>query len=391
MSDLESNLSALVAKVSQLEKQQVTLKKYVVKLKHTLDEQIENFNHRPEAQDIENLQENFVALTLGLDELLALNNPIKSTTETQDKSSDNWQKTEEYQNQLVFDRPDSRGVLIEALETVKARLIIVCPWLNCNSIDEHLLNKFKNCLNRNCQIDIGWGYLGDRSNIGKGWKYNALGDLQELEESYSGLFRLKLLGTHENFLVCDEKFAFVGSHNFLASGEESLEREVGVLTSDSEIIQGLINRFDDGEGLDESEIHRRFAASVKSLDEVEYLPGVIDESEMEFRDFSMVVHEDEEEEEEVEYLPGVVDENEMEFQNISMMVDEEEEEEEESQEPVVSAEEFLRRYSEGELDFTGINLSGADLSGKSFSGSKLNLSNANFNAANLSGASFESA
>ncbi|WP_287275581.1 MULTISPECIES: hypothetical protein [unclassified Okeania] len=49
-------------------------------------------------------------------------------------------------------------------------------------------------------------------------------DLQELEESYPGLFRLKLLGTHENFLVCDEKFAFVGSHNFLASGEESLER-----------------------------------------------------------------------------------------------------------------------------------------------------------------------
>ncbi|NEO53713.1 MAG: hypothetical protein F6K54_11860 [Okeania sp. SIO3B5] len=125
--------------------------------------------------------------------------------------------------------------------------------------------------------------------------------------------------------------------NFLASGEESMEREVGILTSDSEIIQGLIYRFDDGESLDEAEINRRFAASVKNLDEVEYLSGVIDESEMEFRDFSMVVHEDEEEEEEVEYLPGDVDENEMEFQNISMMVDEEEEEEEEveeSQEPV---------------------------------------------------------
>ncbi|NEO53712.1 MAG: hypothetical protein F6K54_11850 [Okeania sp. SIO3B5] len=91
MSDLESNLSALVAKVSQLEKQQVTLKKYVVKLKHTLDEQIEDFNHRLEAEDIENVQENFVALTLRLDELLAFNNLRKSTTETQDKSPNNWQ------------------------------------------------------------------------------------------------------------------------------------------------------------------------------------------------------------------------------------------------------------------------------------------------------------
>ena len=88
MSDLESNLCALFAKISQLEKQQVTLKKYVVKLKHTLDEQIENFNHRPEAQDIENLQENFIALTLSLDELLAFNNPIKLTTETQYQSPD---------------------------------------------------------------------------------------------------------------------------------------------------------------------------------------------------------------------------------------------------------------------------------------------------------------
>ncbi|WP_287525438.1 hypothetical protein [Okeania sp. SIO2C2] len=96
-------------------------------MKHTLDEQIENFNHRPEAQDIENLQENFVALTLHLDELLALKNPIKSTTETQDKSPDNWQNTEEDQNQLVFDRTDIYGVLIEALETVQARLIIVFP------------------------------------------------------------------------------------------------------------------------------------------------------------------------------------------------------------------------------------------------------------------------
>ncbi|MGB3513972.1 MAG: pentapeptide repeat-containing protein [Microcoleaceae cyanobacterium] len=359
MSEIESDLSALVAKVSQLEKQQVTLKKYVVKLKHTLDEQIENFYHRPEIQYIENLQENLPALNLRLDELFALSNPITSTAETQDISPDNFSSnTEVDRNQLVFDRDGSRGVLIEALETVKERLILVCPWLNCNSIDEYLLQKFKDCLNRNCQIDIGWGYLGDRSNIGKGWKYNALADLQDLEESYPGLFRLKLLGTHENFLVCDANFAFLGSHNFLASGNQSLEREVGIMTTDSDIIQGLADRFDDGESLDEEEINQRFAASVKSLDEPEYLSGVMDM-------------------------------NEAECSEIWLEVDEDEEEEEESRQPIVSAEEFLRRYNEGERDFTGINLSGVDLSGKSFA-ADLNLSNANFNGANLSGTSFNS-
>ncbi len=79
MSDLELNLSALMAKVSELEKQQTTLKKYVVKLKHTLDEQIENFHHRPEIQTVENLQKKFTTLNLRLDELFAVNNPITLT------------------------------------------------------------------------------------------------------------------------------------------------------------------------------------------------------------------------------------------------------------------------------------------------------------------------
>ncbi|MGD1715496.1 pentapeptide repeat-containing protein [Dapis sp. BLCC M172] len=364
MSELESNLSALMTKVSELEKQQTTLKKYVVKLKNTLDEQIENFHHRPERQTVENLQEKLTTLSLRLDELLAVNNPVKSTA-VQDKLSEEISENyQEYENQLVFDSSGIRGVLIEALSTVESRLIIVCPWFTSKGIDESLLEKFKGFLDRGCQVDIGWGYLGDGSNIGKGWKYNALTDLQELEKSYPGLFRLKLLGTHENFLVCDEKFAFVGSHNFLASGEESSEREVGIRSSDRQIIEGLIDRFDNAEFLEKAEINRRFATSMKSLDEVEYLSGVIDENEMEFQDYSMVVDEDEVEEE-LEKL-------------------EELEEEEESQQPVVSAEEFLRRYNEGERDFTGINLAGVDLSGKSFNDSKLNLSNANFNGANLS-------
>nr|WP_293106020.1 hypothetical protein [Okeania sp. SIO2F4] len=79
MSELESNLSALMAKVSELEKQQTTLKKYVVKLKHTLDEQIEIFHHRPEIQTVESLPEKLTTLNLRLDELFTVNNPIKST------------------------------------------------------------------------------------------------------------------------------------------------------------------------------------------------------------------------------------------------------------------------------------------------------------------------
>ncbi|MCY7381090.1 MAG: TerD family protein [Microcoleus sp. CAN_BIN18] len=62
----------------------------------------------------------------------------------------------------------------------------------------------------------------------------------------------------------------------------------------------------------------------------------------------------------------------------------------ENQEPAITAEEFCRRYNEGERDFTGINLAGVDLSGKTLKSpislSQANLSNSNLSNANLTNA-----
>ncbi|WP_293353848.1 MULTISPECIES: pentapeptide repeat-containing protein [unclassified Microcoleus] len=54
-------------------------------------------------------------------------------------------------------------------------------------------------------------------------------------------------------------------------------------------------------------------------------------------------------------------------------------------EPVISAEEFWKRYEDGERDFTGINLTGVDLSGKTLD-SNVSLSQANLSSANLANA-----
>ena len=61
----------------------------------------------------------------------------------------------------------------------------------------------------------------------------------------------------------------------------------------------------------------------------------------------------------------------------------------ENLEPAITAEEFLKRYNQGERDFTGINLSGVDLSGKTLH--YLNLSNANLSRAELSEANLSGA
>ena len=338
----------LVTRISQLEQQQVQLKKYIATLKRRLDEHSQQFNTRPELQQLAELQKR-------LDELCENRVSISSSPETDKPISVDIVPTTPLletevilslpKSELVFDRSGSREVLIEALETAEERLIIVCPWLNCNSINDDLLQKMRDCLNRNCKIDIGWGYLGDRKKIGKGWRYNALGDLQQLEQEYPDLFCLKLLGTHEKYIVCDFSFAMVGSHNVLTSGVQSAEREVGIKTTDLQIIQGLIHRFDESQETDKGEIVQQFSANIERLDEAEYLEGIVETED--------------------------IDE------------DEEDEDFEESQEPPVTAEEFLRRYNEGERDFTGINLAGVDLSGQRL-GSHINLSGANLKDANLS-------
>jgi len=229
-------------------------------------------------------------------------------------------QVQSYEYQLVFDRSGSRAVLIEALLKAQTRLIIVCPWLSRNSIDPDLMQKFRDCLNRNCHIDIGWGYLSGRGKTGIAWGNSAIKDLKQLERDYPKQFKLKLLGTHEKFLVCDDSIAMLGSHNMLSSNAQGVTREVGIRTTDPQIIQGLINRFDG-------------AFNSESLD----VQDISEDSD------AILINSN----------------NELDDQDSDDITGDE-------QVTVVNTEELLRRFEVGERDFTGINLSGANLSGKSF-------------------------
>jgi len=176
-----------------------------------------------------------------LDDLKSLleNRPDIITSQV-DEPSD-----KQYEDPLVFNRPHSRKVLSDALENVQERLILVCPWLTSWATDV-VIEKCEELIKRGVRIDIGWGKLEDlaRDQIDTFW-YGALPKLRELQKEHPELLNLKKLGTHEKFLVCDNKFAMLGSHNFLTSKESSPEFEVGILIEDTNTIQNLINHFDE--------------------------------------------------------------------------------------------------------------------------------------------------
>lgn len=182
-----------------------------------------------------------------------------------------------YEYRLVCDRNQSRAFLLKAAQEAKERLILVCPWLHWGIRwnNGELLNRFYTLLCKpNCSIDIGWGHYYDMENdkvrysstslrqslVNHCKMYTALPQLEKLEKDYREQFKLKLLGTHEKFLVCDRSWAMIGSHNFLSSGDKSPEREVGLWTNDPYIIDQLIKRFEEAKNLEQQQVHLAVAS-----------------------------------------------------------------------------------------------------------------------------------
>ncbi len=315
MSNSEPDYESLVFRIEQVEQNQQVMARYIASAQ--LHQQLNELSLLPEAPvEVADL-------------------PTES-----DRYSEESQlqplPVQSAQYQLVFDRSGSRAVLMSALLKAQKRLIIVCPWLSRNSIDADLMQKFRDCLSRNCRIDIGWGYLNGWDKKNKGWGNSALKNLRQLEQDYPQQFKLKLLGTHEKFLICDTSFTMLGSHNMLTSNTQGFTREVGIRTTDPNIIQGLINRFDGDELQDTQVVDENLAADFVSLDDAE--PDA-----------------DEETDDSASYSPK----------------------------PAINAGEFYRRYNDKkERDFTGINLSGANLSKQDLS-SGVNLSESELSQTNL--------
>lgn len=148
-------------------------------------------------------------------------------------------------HRIYFCRQDSRDLLITALREAEERLVFICPWLKRSAIDGALMHQFQEALRRGVSIHIGWGRLGDlrTGEYKKSNFYDALPLLQQLSRQYPNL-HLKAMGTHEKVLVCDRKFATIGTHNFLTSDDRSPEREVILKTTDQNLIHLLLQSFE---------------------------------------------------------------------------------------------------------------------------------------------------
>ncbi|OYQ64776.1 hypothetical protein B9G53_10070 [Pseudanabaena sp. SR411] len=195
--------------------------------------------------------------------LLMIQRIINQSSDNLSDCSDNNERRFKYEliydhssNRYTIDRKESREKLRKALQEAKKMIIMVCPWIANYAFDESLNLDIEQALKRDVNIYIGWGHYTDieklNHNIPSRFAttlqtqnpnlYSAIPKLINLQKTYSNL-HLKLIGTHEKFLVCDDLWALITSHNFLTSNDHSYEREIGLWTNDQKIIHELIERY----------------------------------------------------------------------------------------------------------------------------------------------------
>lgn len=190
-------------------------------------------NHFKLTSQLEDYQQYNLLVHTALSSELHTNNLVREIADHSPK----------YEYKLVLGRTQSRQALLEALSSVEKHLILVCPWLCHHGFDLQIQNQLENLLLKGITIEIGYGKLSDIEK-GKltGLFYNSLKQATVLADKYPN-FKLKLIGTHEKYLVCDRSFAMLGSHNFLTSGVGE-EREIGMRTTDPNLIERLIERYE---------------------------------------------------------------------------------------------------------------------------------------------------
>ncbi|MGD1857783.1 MAG: hypothetical protein ACFB2W_26405 [Leptolyngbyaceae cyanobacterium] len=159
----------------------------------------------------------------------------------------------------VEGKSNSRQALEQLISETQEQLVLVWPWTDSVDFDAELIQQFRQLLARNCRLSIGWCHQGDNRehpllhSIAQRWSTDsvrhrqlkqALKQLLPLKQSYSDLFSFKILGTTENFAVCDSTAALIGMQTLSTQTSLFPTVTLKLRTTDAAVIQPLIQRFE---------------------------------------------------------------------------------------------------------------------------------------------------
>ena len=175
---------------------------------------------------------------------------------------------------------NNRATLEAALAQTQERLILIWPWSSQCDLDDAMLSQFRAMLDRGCHLDMGWCHLADRTEprflsvinqrwfinpLERGTLHNTLQKFLTLKRQYPQHFQFKILGTIENFFVSDQQFAVLGIKDTLITQTAFPHLELKLRTTDSLVIQRLVDRFESTE-LDSNDLDAYWNRAVTRYD-----------------------------------------------------------------------------------------------------------------------------
>lgn len=170
-------------------------------------------------------------------------------------------------SQLIWDWPGatgpegqgSRAALEQAIQTAQQRLVLVWPWAEGVALDVGLVNQLQRLLRRQCRVDFGWCHGGEGRQLGwlrsvsqrwgqesqqKRQLRQALNQLLPLKQAFPDLFHFQVLGTLENFLVCDRTYAIVGLQPLQTQSSQLSQVALKLRIDDPAVVDALVRQFD---------------------------------------------------------------------------------------------------------------------------------------------------
>ena len=160
-----------------------------------------------------------------------------------------------------------RKMLLETLDKAEKTIVIFSGWLTDYSVNEEFRNKIKNCLDRGVDIIIAWGYKksGSVESENKNKAEKSIKDLQEWTSlnKTKGVLEAFYFPNHSKILICDTKYAVMGSFNWLSNsgGSENEERSYIIYNKsfiEQELVEIMKNLHDPKKPLSRRQLLKNF-------------------------------------------------------------------------------------------------------------------------------------
>ena len=162
---------------------------------------------------------------------------------------------------------EHRKFLLKTLNEANKTVIIFSGWLTDYSVNDEFRTKIKNCLDRGVDIIIAWGYKksGSISSEQKNLGEKSIRDLQEWTSlnKTKGTLETFYFPNHSKILICDTRYAVMGSFNWLSNSGSSTNEERSWVVYNKDFIQDEIgeimkNLYDPNKSLSRRQLLKNF-------------------------------------------------------------------------------------------------------------------------------------